>query len=226
MVPHVHGHPIGSMPFRLSVVVAGVLVVAALTGGLWMRALNRAAQPLAASAAAEQFREISPEAAASLGRKIVAIRRAEVDVGRTEREAVLASEIEMESFILYSMEDEIPARVELIDVEIGTDLISAATELTFDSEEGSGNAIVDALLGGTHSLFIEGRLTTTESGRGQFELRRVRVDGLPVPLLVIQVLVRQFVTPRYPQVDLDAPFGIPWGIEEVALTPELATITY
>ena len=211
------------MPPRLWVVVAVLLVAAAFAGGLWLGASTRAEEPTAE--ALEQFDDISPEAAASLGRKIAAIRGAEGDSGRTEPEALIASEIELESFVLYSMADEIPAKVETIDIAIGNDLISAATELTFETEEGSGNPIVDALLGGTHSLFIEGRLTT-DSGQGRFELQRVRVDGFPVPLLVIEALIRRFVTPRFPEVDLDSSFRIPWGIEEVGLTPGLATIGY
>ncbi len=211
------------MPPRLWVVVAVLLVAAAFAGGLWLGASARAEEPTAE--AVEQFDDVSPEAAASLGRKIAAIRRAEGEAGRNEPEALIASEIELESFVLYSMADEIPAKVETIDIAIGNDLISAATELTFETEEGSGNLIIDALLGGTHSLFIEGRLTT-DSGQGRFELQRVRVNGFPVPLLVIEALIRRFVTPRFPEVDLDSSFRIPWGIEEVGLTPGLATIGY
>ena len=100
---------------------------------------TRAEEPTAETL--EQFDDVSPEAATSVGRKIAAIRRAEGDSGRNEPETLIASEIELESFVLYSMADEIPAKVETIDIAIGNDLISAAIELTFETEEGSGNPI-------------------------------------------------------------------------------------
>ncbi len=177
-------------------------------------------------ASRQPFFEVSPEAAESLESKIASIRRAESDPDRDGSTAttIQITEIEMESFVIYEMEDEIPAKVESIDVGIGAETISALTELTFSVEE-SGNFMLDFLMGGTHSLFVEGRLEA-EEGRGSFELRGVRVDGLPVPIVLIEALVDRFVTPRYPKVDLDAPFDVPWGVEQVVLSPGLATVTY
>ena len=63
-------------------------------------------------------------------------------------------------------------------------------------------------------------------GRGRFELREVRLDGLAIPLVVVDLLVEGFVKSRYPDVDLDAPFTIPWGVEEIRLTPGIAEIGY
>ena len=167
------------------------------------------------------------EAANSLFDKIVAIRDAENSSTRSLDEAatILVTETEMESFVFFSMGDEIPARVDSIDVTVEAGTIAAATELTFDSEASSGNPIVDLLLQSPHSLFVKGALEGHD-GEGTFRLQQVRVDGFPVPVVVVEILVDRYVNPRFPEVDLDEGFLIPWGIEEIVLTPDGAEITY
>ena len=170
---------------------------------------------------------LSLEAAQSLEEKIIVIREADMSRSRppSAADTVEVTETEMESFVVYAMADEIPARVDSIDVEIESGMISAATELTFDSEESTGNVVIDMLIESTHSLFVKGMLEGS-GGRGKFQLSQVRVDGFPVPLIIVELLVDRFVTPRYPQVDLDEPFDIPWGIEAIILSDGLVTITY
>ena len=170
---------------------------------------------------------VSPDAADSLWGKIVAIREAESSSTRNRDAAssIRVTDVEMESFVFFSMKDEIPANVRSIDVTVEAGTISAATELLFDSQEGSGNPIVDILLQNPHSLFVKGALEG-HAGRGTFELQQVRVDGFPVPIAVVEILVDRFVVPRFPQVDLDEEFPIPWGIEEIDLAEEGVTITY
>ncbi len=170
---------------------------------------------------------VSQTAADSLWDKIVTIRAAETSATRLPDAAtsLRVTDIEMESFVFFSMRDEIPARVQSIDVEVGYGTISAATELSFDSQEGSGNPIVDILLQSSHGVFVKGALEG-HRGEGRFELQEVRVDGFPVPIAVVEILVDRFVKPRFPQVDLEEGFRIPWGIDEIAIAPEGATITY
>ena len=208
------------MSYRYSVLLADGVLAGVLLG------LVFGAQQGSPSVSQEPLLEVSPEAAESLDRKIASIRQAESEPERngSATTTIEITEIEMESFILYEMEDDIPATVESIDVGIGAETISALTELTFSAEE-TGNFMLDFLMGGTHSLFVEGRLEA-EEGRGKFELRGVRVDGLPVPIVLVEALIDRFVTPRYPKVDLDEPFDVPWGVEKVVLSPSLATITY
>lgn len=175
---------------------------------------------------AQEFASVSPEAADSLGARIQAIRQRELDTDRAPaEETIRVSEIEMESFVLFWMEEDIPPRVDSIDVRVTDGIISAETSLTFDAENRTGNVIVDTLFEGTHTFFAEGALNG-DGGRGRFELREVRLDGFAVPLAVVELLVDSFVRSRYPDVDMDAPFTIPWGIEEIRLMPGLAEIGY
>jgi hypothetical protein len=180
----------------------------------------------AAAQTAPDFPDISPAAADSLGGKIQAILRAEGSSDRESSEdSVSVSEVEMESFVLYWMVDEIPPLVESIDVTVTEASISAAAQLTFDEENSSGNSIVDGLLGGTHEFFVRGALQG-QDGRGAFELLEVRVDGLGVPLFIVDLLVVAFVTPRFPDVDLNEPFDLPWGIESLLFSDGALSVGY
>jgi hypothetical protein len=169
---------------------------------------------------------VSMAAADSLGEKIAQILAVEPDSTRPPAaDTIIASEIEMESFVVFWMEEDIPPKVESIDVTVGTGRIRAVTELVFDEEQATGNPLVDAVLLGTHRLALGGMLSGA-AGRGTFELEEVRVDGIPVPLAFIDLLVTRFVKPNYPDVDLDAPFDLPWGIETVELVDGHARIAY
>lgn len=170
--------------------------------------------------------EVTPAAADELGRKISAILAVENDPARTpSASTTTVSEIEMESFVVFWMEEDIPPKVESIDVTVEEGRIRAVTELLFGPDQATGNPLVDAILLGTHRLSVGGSLSGAD-GRGTFRLQEVRVDGIPVPLSVVDLLVRRFVTPTYPDVDLDAPFDLPWGVDSVELVEGQARIAY
>jgi hypothetical protein len=54
----------------------------------------------------------------------------------------------------------------------------------------------------------------------------VKVDGIPVPLVLIETLIDKYVKPKYPEVDLKEPFPMPWGMESLTITTGKATIAY
>lgn len=169
---------------------------------------------------------ISPAAADALGLKIAAILGAESDGTRPPAATTVAvSEIEMESFVVYWMQEDIPPRVEAIDVTVTDGAIRADTRLLFEDHLATGNPLVDRILLGTHRLRIGGRLEAME-GRGTFMLDEVHVDGIRIPLAVVDILVDLYVKPDYPDVDLDAPFDLPWGVERVTLLDGRARISY
>src|SRR5262249_42274030 len=120
--------------------------------------------------------------------------------------------------------EDIPAQVDSADVQLGHDTVALDTQLTFASNA-TGNPVLDALVGGTHNLFVKGKLVAQES-RGKFDLQEVRVDSIPVPNVLIQALIKRYVTPKYPDVDLNEPFDMPWGIQQLKLEPGKATVVY
>ena len=79
-------------------------------------------------ASAQEFTSVSPEAANLLGSRIQEIRQRELDTGRAPgQDTIRVGEIEMESFVLFWMEEDIPPRVDSVDVRVTDGIISAKT---------------------------------------------------------------------------------------------------
>jgi hypothetical protein len=203
------------MKKRILISIASLVVVAA-AGVIVLQTIAAKEEGAAA--------EVSPRIAKILQQKIDAIKAAERDKQRNESSRVQVSESELESYLLYSLQDEIPAKVDSADVQLAQDTVALDTQITFASNA-TGNPVMDALVGGTHNLFVKGKFVA-QKGEGKFDLQEVRVDGIPVPNVLIQALIKKYVNPKYPEVDLNAPFEMPWGIEELALEPGIAKVDY
>jgi hypothetical protein len=201
----------------VSVCIAGLLVIA-IAGVIVFRTIAAKEEP-------RKNGEVSEKAAKSLQQKIDAIQDAENNPkhkpGSTRVET---SEVELESYLLYSLKEDIPAQVDSADVQLAQDTVALDTQITFSSNA-TGNPVFDALVGGTHNLFVKGKLVAREH-RGKFDLLEVRVDGIPVPNLLIQSLMKRYVQPKYPDVDLNEPFDMPWGIQELKLEQGKAIVVY
>jgi hypothetical protein len=44
--------------------------------------------------------------------------------------------------------------------------------------------------------------------------------------VLIQTLFKKYVKPKYPDADLDEPFDLPWGMQEIKVQPKKATVVY
>ena len=166
----------------------------------------------------------SEQAAKALQAKIDAVKAASQVGNSRARQTVEVSEVELESYLLFHLRDDIPARLDAVDVQLTEGAVAADTKMTF-APDTTGNAVMDLLISGTHSFFVKGKLSAAGT-RGKFELEEVKVDGIPVPNVLVEVLIAKYVKPKYPDVDLNAPFTMPWGIESLVITPGKTTIVY
>ena len=197
--------------------LAGLLVIA--VGGVI------AFHTITAKGFSTSSSEVSPKAAKALQQKIDTIKSAAENPHRARGASrVEVSESELESYLLYSLKEDIPAQIDTARVQLNRDLVSLDTQITFPSNA-TGNPVVDTLMGGTHNLSLTGQFVAKES-RGKFDLKEVRVDGIPVPNVLIQALIKKYVNPKYPEVNLNEPFDMPWGIEELTIEPGKATVVY
>jgi len=200
-------------------VIAGVSVGVLVIAGFFLFRSIYAQTPAPAAD------EVSPRAAQSLQEKVDAVKAAEPSADKPHTaQSIEVHENELESYVLYSLAEDIPAKVDSIHVKLDTGSISADTQLSFKAN-GTGNPIVDALLGGTHNLFIKGKLSGEERS-GKFELQEVRIDNIPVPKVFIQTIFDKYVKPKYPDADIKAPFDLPWGIRSIDIQQGQAKITY
>src|SRR5438128_606103 len=87
--------------------------------------------------------KVSQKYAQSLQAKIDAIKKAAGVPGRKRGSShVELSEDELESYVLYSLKEDIPAQIDSIDVRLTPDVVSSGTQITFTSNA-TGNAVVD-----------------------------------------------------------------------------------
>jgi hypothetical protein len=177
--------------------------------------------PVRSAAAGAQNAE---RAAASLESKINTIKKAHADKTRRERMKLDITEAELESYVMVYLRKDIPIQIESVRVHLTPGVVTADTRLTIPAGT-TGNTLVDALVTGTHNLLISGKLTTGK-GEGKFDLQSLSVDGIPVPNILIDALLRKYAKPKYPDVDLDEPFDLPWGIQSIDIGQGKATVTY
>ena len=136
------------------------------------------------------------------------------------------SEVGTGILLLYSLKEDIPApRSIRRTFNSGPTRSALDTQITFHFKRHrqSGGRCV----GRRHAQFVLQRQDSLRTKRrGKFELQEVRVDGIPVPNILIQALFKKYVKPKYPDVDLNEPFDMPWGIEELKVEPGKATVVY
>jgi hypothetical protein len=164
------------------------------------------------------------KAAASLQGKIDTIKKADADKKRVGTQSLDVLEPELEAYVQTSMKKDIPVQLESIKVRLTPGTVAADARLTIPPGS-TGNMLVDAIIGGTHNLLIKGKLTASRR-IGKFDLQDLTVDGIPVPNILIDVLLKKYVKPKYPNVDLKEPFDLPWGIDAIQVMQSKAKITY
>jgi hypothetical protein len=202
-------------------ITTAALVVAAVVGIIVFRNF------VETNAVSAQAGEVSEKAAQGLQIKIDEIKKAEESetAGNSRPQTEIeVSDTEMESYVLYSLKQDIPVQMDSFDVQLTPGSVAADTQLTFASMN-TGNPLIDGLVSGTHNLFVKGRMFGAD-GRGKFDLEEVRIDGIPVPRVLIETLFAKYVKPKYPDADLKEPFDLPWGIEELTIEEGKAKVKY
>lgn len=202
---------------KKAVCIAAVVLVVGI--GTIFAVRSFIAKPVAA-----QSEPPSERKAGELQVKIDAVRKAETATESRQPVTVEVSEEELASYVLFSLKEEIPAKVDSIDVQLTPGTVSAETRMTFGNDP-TKNPMIDVLISGTHRLFVKGKLSAA-GGKGKFVLEEARVDGIPVPIVLIETLIDRYVKPKYPDVKLDEPFLMPWGIEDLSIAENKASIVY
>ena len=202
---------------KKAVLIAAIVLLVGVAAAAVFTTKSRQAAPAAG--------EVSERSAHQLQGKIDAVKKAAAVEGQGDRrrEEVEVTEAELESYVLYKLRDDIPARMDSIDVQLTPGAIAADTQMTFTNS--TGNTVVDSLVNGTHNLFVKGKLSGA-NGEGKFDLDSVKVDGIPVPKVLIETLINKYVKPKYPEVDLKEPFELPWQIDRITIEEGKAKIVY
>jgi hypothetical protein len=165
---------------------------------------------------------VSAEAAESAAEKLDQIRQAAS--ARSAPAGVRFTEEEINSYLYYDLASRYPTGVSKVNVRLSSGSIAGSTEIDFDklkaARSGSGQppgqspGILGYLFWGVHTLAVEGAFWATD-GAGRFELSAVSLDGVPLPRPLVDFLIDSYLKPRYPVLDLDRPFPLPYSIDRV-----------
>jgi hypothetical protein len=131
------------------------------------------------------------------------------------------SEVELNSYLQYELDDRLPAGVSEPWVSIlGDGRLSgrATVDLGVVGEQRKSSGVLDpfSYLSGRLPLLATGVLQT-KAGAGSFVLESVSISGVPVPKWMLQEVVSHYSrsSTRPEGVTIERPFALPAGIREI-----------
>ena len=129
-------------------------------------------------------------------------------------------EEEINSYFKYRMGGKIPAGISQLRVQLRPQRPSATALVDFDRFKAASrrpiHPLLDALLDGQHTVGVRGRFTSS-NGSGLFHLEEVSIGSWVLRGALLELLVRHFIQPRYPEAAINRPFALAEGIEQAVV---------
>ncbi len=140
---------------------------------------------------------------------------------RPKRITTVLTEEEINAYFALCMGAKLPPGVSGVRFELHPGQPAASGMVDFDEfKAGSHRAphpILDMLLRGRKPVAVKGTFSSSRDGYGTFHLGSVSLGGYTVEGVLLDLLVRWFVLPRYPNAAVDRPFRLPAKIERGAV---------
>lgn len=158
---------------------------------------------------------------AELLRQKVAVINAHAERKGAPARRTTVTESEVNSYLVYDAKDQIPVGVVNPSISIlGTGRLSGRAVVDLDAvrREKKPTSLLDPVnyLMGRLPISATGILKTN-GGVGRFELESTRINGIPIPKILLQEIVSFYSrTPEKPAgIGLDDPFTLPANIREI-----------
>lgn len=173
---------------------------------------------------------LSQGLADSFARKVLSIRQyGEAPTPGRGQRVTPVSEPEVNSYLRYTVTPDLPTGVVDPSVTIvGDGQLQGRAVVDLDAvarAKASGTFNPIRLLSGRLPVTAQGTLRTVD-GRGQFELSRAEISGIPIPKTLLQEIVSYYSrSSQFPEgVDIDAPFTLPARIREIHINAQQAVV--
>jgi hypothetical protein len=120
----------------------------------------------------------------------------------------------------------LPQGIEKVIFHSQPDTIQADTTVDFDAvKEGKRNLNpLLSVFSGVHEVQITAT-GSAQNGRGQVNVQTVSIDGVGVPHLALEMFVKKYLTPKYPNVGLENNFEMPDRIDTATIGNDNALLT-
>lgn len=127
---------------------------------------------------------------------------------------------EINAYFAVCMGTHLPRGVSAVRFELHPGRPAAFGTVDFDEFKTASrkpNAVLDMLLRGRKPVAVTGTFSSSGDGYGTFHLESVTVGAYTVEGVLLDLLVRWFVLPRYPTAAVDRPFQLPAAIRRAAV---------
>ena len=142
--------------------------------------------------------------------------------------SIRISESELNSYVRYGLEPEFPPGVSNVQLQLQPGRPQGTTQVDFDKLKGGmkspPNPLIGYLLRGVHIIGVQGTLSAS-NGMGQFHLETVTLDGTVLPQPIVEFLIDQYLKSRYPNVAIDRPFALGFGIRKLEVQSGSVVLT-
>jgi len=120
----------------------------------------------------------------------------------------------------------LPQGVEKVVFHSQPDTIQADTTVDFDAvKEGKRNLNpLLSVFSGVHEVQITAT-GSAQNGRGQVNIQTVSIDGVGVPHLALEMFMKKYLTPKYPNIGLENNFQMPDRIDTATIGNDNALLT-
>jgi hypothetical protein len=170
-----------------------------------------------------------PAPAANIDKLPVAQRMEMIEKGRVDPGArVQFAEPELNTYLSQKVKQVVPQGLRNPRVQLGEGRATAHALVDFvRMKHARGEQmgwLMRKMLEGEHELTVIGRLESA-AGRGRVDIEEVEIGGTSFRGRTLDLLVRTFVAPLYPQAKPGQSFELGYDMDRIELKPGLAQVT-
>jgi len=158
------------------------------------------------------------EAADSFQKKLESVQENAKKAKPTSKPSVFLEE-EINAYFSERRLPKMPEGVKSVRFELKPANVVAHTTVDFD-ELRRDRQIKNALLSiftGVHECEVEATVSSAGPGVVRVQVQSVKMDGITIPLMAVDLFIDRFVNPKYPQVGLDREYRLPARIESAVI---------
>lgn len=145
--------------------------------------------------------------------------------GKLLPKVVVFTEKELNSYLYYKAGTQLPPNLRNLDLQLEQDSVVAQADLDLSQAKSAQASTIPDMFKRPLPIYLSGKLLTNK-GWGYFQPESIRVGMLPVPVSVLDSIVK-YVTERQtgkPH-SLNDWFALPYGIKEIKIQKEKILIS-
>jgi hypothetical protein len=128
------------------------------------------------------------------------------------------SDREINSYLRYQVSALYPKGLNEVRIQILDNAIRAEARINFDDLQAGIKAgkvtLMSSLFSGVHEVDLTGKLSA-RNGAGSYEILGFSLDHTEIPRPLIDLLVKKYLVPKYPEAAPDKTFALPYGIDKI-----------